>query len=138
MNTSTIIVNRSGKFPGKTATRGSSPGATQQVRARGALPAGVPVKALKNIERNVNAGMHHVVHKVAAILIYHVDVVVVVPAQWPPLVVSEPIAAVLEAVIAADHLGTPHVERVALTKMRSVAGVRNASILAAAAVAGNG
>src|SRR5208283_2077838 len=50
----------------------------------------------------------------------------------------ERIAAVLEAVIPADHLRVPHVEGVSLAEMGTVIGVRNAAILATAAVASNG
>ena len=75
-----------------------------------------------------------------AINVFDIKVVVVVPAHWPPFIVPKPIAAVLEAVIPADHPGTPHVERVVVTEMGTVIGVRNAAIMAgvAATVVSNG
>jgi len=82
--------------------------------------------------------MPHVEHIIDAINVFDIKVVVVVPAYWPSFIEPEPIAAVLEAVIPADHLGMPHVERVALTEMGTVTGVRNAAIMAAATVVSNG
>ena len=79
----------------------------------------------------MNTGMPQVIHIIGTILVYDITVVVVVPTYWPSLVVPEPIAAILEAVIPADHLWTPHVERVALTEMGTVIGVGNAAILVA-------
>jgi len=102
------------------------------------FPEGVLDKSLEDVERNVNPGMPHVIHIIGPPLVYNVTVVVVVPAYWPSLVVPEPIAAVLEAVVPADHLGTAHVERVLVTEMGTVTGVRNAAIMAFAAVVSNG
>ena len=82
--------------------------------------------------------MPQVEHIIDAINVFDITVVVVVPAYWPFLIVAERIAAVLEAVIPADHLGMPHVERVVMTEMGTVMVVRNAAILAAAAVVSNG
>ena len=82
--------------------------------------------------------MPQVEHIIDAINVFDITVVVVVPAYWPCFIEPEPIAAVLEAVIPADHLGMPHVERVAPTEMGTVTGVRNAPIVAAATVVGNG
>ena len=86
--------------------------------------------------------MAYVKHIVAAINVFDITVVIVAPAYWPSFIVPERIAAILEAVIPADHLGTPHVEGVALTEMGTVIGVRDAAIIApasaATAVAGNG
>ena len=95
------------------------------------FPESVRDKSLEDTERNVNAGMSQVVQIIGAILVYHVTVVIVVPAFWPSLVVPEPIAAVLEAVIPADHLGAPHMEGVVVTEVRTVADVRNAAIMVA-------
>ena len=85
----------------------------------------------------MNTGMPQVIHIVAAILVYDITVVVVVPTYWPSLVVPKPIAAILEAVIPTDHLWPSHVERVALAEMGTVIGVRNAAIIAAATVVSN-
>jgi len=84
--------------------------------------------------------MHYVEHIIGAINVFDITVVVVVPAHWPSLVVPEPIAAVLEAVVPADHLGTPHVERVVMPEMGIVTDISNAAIVAAtvAAVVRNG
>jgi len=103
------------------------------------FPEGVLDKSLEDVEGNVNTGMPQVIHIIGAILVYDITIVVVVPTYWPSLVVPEPIAAVLEAVISADHLWTSHVERVALAEMGAVIGVRNAAILVAvvAMVVGN-
>ena len=75
---------------------------------------------------------------IGAINVFDIKVVVVVPAYWPSFIEPEPIAAVLEAVIPFDHLGTPHVERVAPTEMGTVIGVRNAAIMAGATLGSNG
>ena len=82
--------------------------------------------------------MPQVEHIIDAINVFDIKVVVVVPVYWPSFIEPEPIAAVLEAVIPADHLGMPHVERVAPTEMGTVTGVRNAAIVAAATVVSNG
>ena len=78
--------------------------------------------------------MPQVEHIIDAINVFDIKVVVVVPAYWPSFIEPEPIAAVLEAVIPFDHLGTPHVERVATAEMGTVTGVRNAAIVAATVV----
>jgi len=75
--------------------------------------------------------MPQVVHIIGAVIEYDITVVVVAPASRPSLVVPEPIAAVLKAVVPADHLGTPHVERVPLTETGTVMVVRNAAIVVA-------
>jgi hypothetical protein len=79
--------------------------------------------------------MPPVIHIIVAISVLNINVVVVVPACWPFCIVTERIAAVLEAVIPADHPGMPHVERVVPTEMGTVIGVRDAAIVAATAVA---
>jgi hypothetical protein len=96
------------------------------------------IAVAEDAEGNVHAGMPKVVHVIGAIDVFDITVVVVVPAYGPALIVPERVAAVLEAVIPADHLGTPHVEGVSLAEMGTVIGIRNAAILAAAAAAGNG
>ena len=98
------------------------------------------IAVAEHVERNVNAGMPPVVHIIVAISVFNINVVVVVPAYWPCFIVPERIAAVLEAVIPADHLGPPHVEGVVMAEMGTVIDVRNAAILAAvvAAVGSNG
>src|SRR5208283_4318079 len=101
-------------------------------------PEGVLDKSLEDAEGNVNPGMPQVVHIIGAINENDITVVVVVPAYRPCLIVTERIATVLEAVVPAVHLGAPHVERVALTEMGTVIGVRNAAIVAAAAVVSDG
>ena len=75
--------------------------------------------------------MPQVEHIIDAINVFDIKAVVVVPAGWPSFIVSEPIAAVLEAVIPAYHLGTHHVERVVMTEMGTVTVVRNAAIMGA-------
>ena len=101
-------------------------------------PEGVLDKSLEYVEGKAEAGMPQVEHIIDAINVFDIKVVVVVPAYWPSFIEPEPIAAVLEAVIPFDHLGTPHVERVAPTEMGTVTGVRNAAIVAAAPVGSNG
>ena len=101
-------------------------------------PEGVLDESLEYVEGKAEAGMPQVEHIIDAINVFDIKVVVVVPAYWPSFIEPEPIAAVLEAVIPADHLGTPHVERVAPTEMGTVTGVRNAAIVAAATVVSNG
>ncbi len=86
----------------------------------------------------MNAGMPQVVQIIGAPLVYDINGVVVAPAYRPSYIEPEPIAAVLEAVIPADHAGTDHVERVALAEMGTVASVRNAAIMASASVGSNG
>jgi len=78
---------------------------------------------LEYAEGKAEAGMPYVEHIIGAINVLDITVVVVIPAHWPSLVVPEPIAAVLEAVIPVDHTGMPHVERVALTEMGTVTDV---------------
>ena len=79
--------------------------------------------------------MPYIEHIIGAVNVFDIAVVIVVPAYWPTGIVAEPIAAILEAVIPTDHLGTPHMERVAPTEMGTIIGVGDATILATAAVA---
>ena len=95
-------------------------------------------KWLEHVEGNLNAGKPQVAQIIGAINVLDINGVVVAPAYWPSLIEAEPIAAVLEAVIPADHLGTDHVERVLMTEMGTVTGVRNAAIMASATVGSNG
>jgi hypothetical protein len=97
-------------------------------------PEGALDKSSEYVEGKAEAGMPQVEHIIDAINVFDIKVVVVVPAYWPSFIEPEPIAAVLEAVIPFDHLGTPHVERVAPTEMGTVIGVRNAAIVAATVV----
>ncbi len=85
-------------------------------------PEGVLDESLEYVEGKAEAGMPQVEHIIDAINVFDIKVVVVVPAFWPSFIEPEPIAAVLEAVIPVDHLGTPHVERVAPTEMGTVTG----------------
>ena len=101
-------------------------------------PEGVLDKSLEYVEGKAEAGMPQVEHIIDAINVFDIKVVVVVPAFWPSFIEPEPIAAVLEAVIPFDHLGMPHVERVAPTEMGTVTGVRNAAIMAGATLGSNG
>jgi len=101
-------------------------------------PEGVLDESSEYVEGKAEAGMPQVEHIIDAINVFDIKVVVVVPAYWPSFIEPEPIAAVPETVIPFDHLGTPHVERVAPTKMGTVTGVRNAAIVAAAPVGSNG
>jgi hypothetical protein len=73
-------------------------------------PEGVLDESLEYVEGKAEAGMPHVEHIIDAINVFDITVVVVVPAYWPCLIVPKPIATVLEAVVPADHPGTPHVE----------------------------
>lgn len=98
-------------------------------------PESVLDESLEYVEGKAEAGMPQVEHIIVAINVFDITVVVVAPAYWPCFIEPEPIAAVLEAVVPADHPGTPHVERVAPTEMGTVIGVGNAAILATAAVA---
>jgi hypothetical protein len=102
------------------------------------FPEGVLDESLEYVEGKAEARMPQVEQIIDAINVFDIKVVVVVPAYWPSFIEPEPIAAVLEAVIPADHLGMPHVERVAPTEMGTVSGVRNAAIVAAAPVGSNG
>jgi len=101
---------------------------------------GVLDESLEHVECNANARTPQVVQIIGAPLVDDINVVVVVPAHWPSYIEPEPIAAVLEAVIPADHLGTHHVERVVMTEMGTVMVVRNAAIMVAvvATVGSNG
>jgi hypothetical protein len=56
------------------------------------------------------------------------------------LIEPEPIAAVLETIIPTDHLRTDHAERVFVTEMGTVTGVRNTAVMVAvvATVVSNG
>ena len=103
-------------------------------------PEGVLDKSLEHAEANLNAGKPQVAQIIGAINVLDINGVVVAPAYWPSLIEPEPIAAVLEAVIPADHLWTDHVERVATAEMGTVASVRNATIMVAvvATVVSNG
>jgi len=101
-------------------------------------PEGVLDESLEYVERKAEAGMPQVEQIIGAINVFDIKVVVVVPACWPSFIEPEPIAAVLEAVIPFDHLGMPHVERVAPTEMGTVIDVRNAAIMAAATLGSNG
>ncbi len=101
-------------------------------------PEGVLDESSEYVEGKAEAGMPQVEHIIDAINVFDIKVVVVVPAYWPSFIEPEPIAAVLEAVIPFDHLGTPHVERVAPTEMGTVIGVRNAAIMAGATLGSNG
>jgi len=75
--------------------------------------------------------MPRVVQEIGAPNVFNINVVGVVPAWWPWFIESEPIAAVLEAVIPADKPGTAHAEPVVTTKMGTVTVVRNAAIMVA-------
>jgi len=103
-------------------------------------PEGVLDKSLEHVEGNLNAGKPQVAQIIGAINVLDINGVVVAPAYWPSLIEPEPIAAVLEAVIPTDHLGTDHVERVVMAEMGTVTGVRNAAIMVAvvATVVSNG
>ena len=102
------------------------------------FPEGALNKSLEHVEGNLYAGKPQVAQIIGSPNVFDIKVVVVAPAYWPSLIVPERIAAILEAVIPAAHLGARHVERVAVTEMGSVIDVRNAAILAAAAVVSNG
>ena len=101
---------------------------------------GVPDESSEYGKRNVDAGMPQVVHIIETINIFDIKVVVVAPAGWPSFIESERKAAVLEAVIPANQLGTHHVERVVMTEIGAVTVVRNAAIMVAvvATVGSNG
>ena len=99
---------------------------------------GIIRQSLEYVEGKAEAGMPQVEHIIDAINVFDIKVVVVVPAFWPSFIEPEPIAAVLKAVIPLDHLGMPHVERVAPTEVGTVTVVRNAAIVAAATVVSNG
>ncbi len=114
-------------------------GATQPVPVESS-PQGVLDESLEQVECNANAGMPQVVQIIGAPNVDDINLVVVVPAQWPSYIEPEPIAAVLEALIPAYHRGTDHVERVVMTEMGTVMVVRNAAIMVAvvATVVSNG
>ena len=113
--------------------RGNPPG-----RADWIVPEGGLDKSLEHVEGNLNAGKPQVAQIIGAVNILDINGVVVAPALWPSLIEPEPIAAVLEAVIPADHLRADHVERVAVTEMGTVTVVRNAAIMASATVRSDG
>ena len=83
-------------------------------------PERVLAKSLEQVKCDANAGMPRVVKVIAASDVFDINVVVVAPAGWPWLIESKPIAAVLEAVVPLDHLGTDHAKRVVMTKMGTV------------------
>jgi len=95
-------------------------------------------KSLEHAERDLSAGKPQVAQVIGAINELDINGVVVAPAFRPSLIESEPIAAILEAVIPADHSWTDHVERVAMTEMGAVIGVGNAAIMASATIGSNG
>ena len=104
-------------------------------------PEGAPGKSLEHVESKLDAGKPQVAQKIGTIDVFDVKVVVIAPAIRPTLIVTKRIAAILEAVIPTPHLGMAHVERVAVTEMGTVIGVRNAAIIAptsAATVASDG
>ena len=78
----------------------------------------------------MNTRMVQVIHIIGAILVNYVTIVVVVPTNRPSFVVPKPIAAILEAVITADELGTSHAEGVVVSEMGAVVGVGNTAIVA--------
>src|SRR5271169_4147806 len=101
-------------------------------------PKGALDKPLEDAQGDVNTRMHQIIHIVISVGIFDINVVVVAPAYRPRLVVPEPVAAVLEAIVPADPSGTSHVEGVVVTEMGTVTGIRNTAILAATAVVSNG
>ena len=94
-------------------------------------PEGVLAKSLEQVQCDANAGMPRVVQVIAASGVFDIHVVIAVPVGWPGLVVSEPIAIVLESVVPLDHPGTHHAERVVTAKMGPVMLVRDAAIMVA-------
>lgn len=79
----------------------------------------------------MNAGTARVAEVVGIIHVLHINVVGIGPIRWPGFVVSEPIAAVLKAIVPGDHSGTDHSERVGISKMGLVTSVRNPAIMVA-------
>src|SRR5579859_6137509 len=77
--------------------------------------------------------MHRTQQEIAAIDVFHVHLIGVVPADRPRVDESEPIAAVLEAWDPADHHRTIDAESVVTAKVGAETGVGNA---AAASVTG--
>jgi hypothetical protein len=98
-------------------------------------PESVLDESLEQVKCKVDAGMPQVVHIIEAINVFDIKVVAVAPAGWPSCIKSEPIAAVLEAVIPTYQLGTHHVERVVMTEIGAVMVVRNAAIVVAVVAA---
>ena len=103
------------------------------------FPEGPLGNSSEHVKGKLDAGESQVAQEIGAIDVFDVKVVVIAPADWPSLIVTERIAAILEAVIPTPHLGVAHVERVIMTEMGGVIGIRNAAILPpAATVASNG
>src|SRR5208283_4714336 len=108
-------------------------GATRPAHAVRILPRRCADISLEHVESNLNAGKPQVAQIIEAINVFNIKVVVVAPAYWPSLIVPKRIAAILEAVIPAAHLGAPHVEGVSMTEMGVVTDVRYAAIVTATA-----
>jgi len=129
--TTSSIIGRLGSSQATTLIRLPPRGEPIRFAPIESSPEGVLDKSLEHVEGNLHAGKPQVAQIIGAINVLDINRVVVAPACWPSLIEPEPIAAVLEAVIPFDHLGTHHVERVAMTKMVTVTGVRNAAIMVA-------
>ncbi len=63
-----------------------------------------------------------------------VEVIVIAPAYWPRFSITKPIAAVVEAILAAYHLRMTNVEMVLAAKVRMEIGIGDPTVLDAAAV----
>ncbi len=104
----------------KLPARGGIPTAVQIPRRVGVSSITISDPRLDhNADREASAGIVRVVHVIAAIHIIDVDVVGVVPACWPRLNKSKPIAAVLKARISAHQDRVAHAEVVPTAKIRT-------------------
>jgi len=62
-----------------------------------------PRSNLEQVDGETNAGMYRVVQEISTVHVVDVNVVGVVPARWPGLVVSEPVTTVLESWRSLDN-----------------------------------
>jgi hypothetical protein len=75
--------------------------------------------------------MPRVIHVIGAPNIVDINIIVVVPARWPSLIILEQIATIPEAVTPVDKPGTAHAERMATTKISVEMVIGNATVVVA-------
>jgi hypothetical protein len=86
-------------------------------------------ETLKDVDGDAYAGLHTVVHVVAAIAVLDVDVVGIAPADWPGIDEPKRVATILKAPMLV--VASANVEPVPTAKMGGVAFVRDATVLIA-------
>jgi hypothetical protein len=86
---------------------------------------------LKQVECNVNTGMPRTVHVIGTTNIVYINIVVVIPACWPLVPISKPVATVLKAIIPVEKAGTANAKRMVAAKFCVETGVWDATIMIA-------